>query len=394
MLHHHNKGQTNKSRLAERPWRIPLLDTRPEPNGTTMEDAVSGTGWVDNLTPALGAAWYPVAASSEVTDRPLAIELLGVRWVLVRLAGELVAFADTCPHRLMPLSAGTACGNTLRCSYHGWEFDAAGTAVLIPSLGPEAPITARARLSRPADLLERYGVVWMAPEPPASGAVALPEWDDDQFECRVEPPIQISTGCWQLMDNACDVSHFAFVHAGTFGGEATATSHPRTVTREGWTLSAVYEAPYRVLDDPRTQSGELPELQPTVQTKTFHLGATLLLRIVFPMTDSVFTLLIAAQPERAGSTRLYRWFARNDIVGDDSRWEACLDVERKILAEDATALTKFRDYRLPLDLRKEVHVPADKLSLAYRRLLTDLVKRYEPPIRVDQSDQPCPSDTP
>ena len=42
------------------------------------------------------------ALSSEVpADRPVAVELFGVHWVLARPGGSLVAFIDECPHRLL-----------------------------------------------------------------------------------------------------------------------------------------------------------------------------------------------------------------------------------------------------------------------------------------------------
>jgi vanillate O-demethylase monooxygenase subunit len=332
----------------------------------------AGLAWVDNETSALGRAWYPVALSTEVAETPVAVELLGRRWVLARLGGELVAFADACPHRLMPLSAATVCGQTLRCAYHGWQFDATGAAVHIPSIEPGTPITGRARAAAPAGLAERYGAVWMAPDDPVTGLPDFPEWDDDSFEVRIDTPGHTTASAAQVMDNSCDVSHFVVVHAGTFGGEATALSSPRSIERDGWKIRAYYETHYRVLDEPRIQRGELPELQLSRQTKTFHLGTTLELRMEFPGLGSTFTILASSQPERSGSTRVYRWFARNDIVGDETRWADCLKVEAAILAEDLSALDRFRDYRLPLDLRAEVHVPADKLSLAYRRLLADL----------------------
>lgn len=334
-------------------------------------------GWVDNLTVELGHAWYPVALSSEVSERPLSVELLGTRWVLVRLDGELVAFVDACPHRLMPISAASICDDTLRCAYHGWQFDRTGAAVVIPSLEPGTPITSRAHLRAPAGLVERYGAVWMAPLEPVGALAELPEWDDPTFEVRLDEPGRTTASAAQVLDNSCDVSHFVTVHAGTFGGEATALSSPRSIDRDGWKIQAVYETHYRVLDDPRVLRGEFPEMQFSRHTKTFRLGSTLELRMEFPDLGSTFTILIAAQPEHSGSTRLYRWFARNDIVGDEAAWADCLKVEAAILAEDMSALGRYRDYRLPLDLRTEVHVPADKLSLAYRRLLADLTQIYE-----------------
>ncbi|MEM9566447.1 MAG: Rieske 2Fe-2S domain-containing protein, partial [Actinomycetota bacterium] len=91
---------------------------------------MSGFAWqtevrsIDNLTPELSAAWYAVALAVDVTDDPHPVTVLGQHWVVLRLDGELVAFADRCPHRLAPLSIGgtidTPAGDRLRCGYHGW----------------------------------------------------------------------------------------------------------------------------------------------------------------------------------------------------------------------------------------------------------------------------------
>jgi phenylpropionate dioxygenase-like ring-hydroxylating dioxygenase large terminal subunit len=97
----------------------------------------------------------------------------------------------------------------------------------------------------------------------------------------------------------------------------------------------------------------------------------------FPHDGSTFSILIAVQPEGPDSSRIYRWFARDDMGGDEERWQETFRVEQEIVDEDVLALERFRDHRLPLDLRQEVHVPADRLSLAYRRLLLDLY-RHDP----------------
>ena len=103
----------------------------------------------------------------------------------------------------------------------------------------------------------------------------------------------------------------------------------------------------------------------------------------FPHDRSTFTILIAVQPIRDGACRIYRWFARDDIVGDEERWRECLVVEAEVLDEDARVLSRFPGHSLHLDLRHEVHVPADKLSLAYRRLMRDLLTDTDP--------TPCPT---
>ena len=99
---------------------------------------------VDNETPALAVSWHAVLTSDELRGEPVRVELLGQPWMVARIDGEVVAFADRCPHRLAPLSIGTICGTTLQCAYHGWMFDAVAVAVVeIPSLGSDAKIRSR-----------------------------------------------------------------------------------------------------------------------------------------------------------------------------------------------------------------------------------------------------------
>jgi hypothetical protein len=149
-------------------------------------------------------------------------------------------------------------------------------------------------------------------------------------------------------------------------------AHPPSVERDGWTVTGTYEAPFRVQDDPRVLTGELAEVQPSTQTKTYWPAAAMLLRMRFPITKGAFTVLIACQPEDLDATRIYRWFARDDIVGDDDRWASCLEVEAAIMAEDVRTLNRYRHHGVPVDPKREVNVAADKLSVAYRRVLAEL----------------------
>jgi phenylpropionate dioxygenase-like ring-hydroxylating dioxygenase large terminal subunit len=95
----------------------------------------------------MAPAWTAVAASEEVADDPHQVWAEGRPWVLVRFDGDVVAFADRCPHRMAPISAGRRVDATLECGYHGWRFDRTGRAVAIPSLGDDAAIPPRACLT-------------------------------------------------------------------------------------------------------------------------------------------------------------------------------------------------------------------------------------------------------
>jgi len=85
--------------------------------------------------------WLAIARDADVGTRPVAVVADGVPLVVLRPREQAapVVFADRCPHRLVPLSAATLEDGRLRCAYHGWEFDAAGTCVDLPSQEGHAP---------------------------------------------------------------------------------------------------------------------------------------------------------------------------------------------------------------------------------------------------------------
>ena len=91
--------------------------------------------------------WYPVAYLQDLDPaRPTAFTLLEQDLVLWfdRKEGHWRAFADVCPHRLVPLSEGrlNAAGE-LECPYHGWSFNGAGQCTAIPQAEPEMEYSAR-----------------------------------------------------------------------------------------------------------------------------------------------------------------------------------------------------------------------------------------------------------
>jgi phenylpropionate dioxygenase-like ring-hydroxylating dioxygenase large terminal subunit len=81
-------------------------------------------------------------------------------------------------------------------------------------------------------------------------------------------------------------------------------------------------------------------------------------------------ILNAASPIAARKTRLFCPLARNfDKEGDID------DVYRfnlQIFNEDRVIIESQRPEDLPLDLRMEAHIPADRTSIAYRKLLKDM----------------------
>jgi len=84
---------------------------------------------------ALLAHWHVVGLSSDLTDEPLQVELMGERVVLWRQKSEILAFRDLCIHRGTALSLGKIEDGCLVCPYHGWRYDTSGQCVHIPAQG-------------------------------------------------------------------------------------------------------------------------------------------------------------------------------------------------------------------------------------------------------------------
>ena len=79
--------------------------------------------------------WYVAGWTRELDNESslLARTILDEPVVLCRMGdGMLAAFTDRCPHRRLPLSAGTITEDGIRCGYHGLEFDRAGVCIRVP----------------------------------------------------------------------------------------------------------------------------------------------------------------------------------------------------------------------------------------------------------------------
>src|SRR3954452_23645312 len=105
------------------------------------------------------SAWFPVARAADVGTKPVPVGGAGQSYVVVRLrpGGEVSAFPARCPHRLVPLAAGTVVDGRLQCSYHGWRVDAEGRCVNITSLGADGTPPPRADLRVPWAVDHRGG---------------------------------------------------------------------------------------------------------------------------------------------------------------------------------------------------------------------------------------------
>ena len=167
--------------------------------------------------------WYVAAWAEDVVPGALlARTILEEPIVLFRGDdGRAAALQDRCPHRFVPLSLGTVCGNArVRCAYHGLEFDASGTCVHNPNA--EGRIPARARV-RSYPLVEKHGALWIWMGERSPDEAKIPDFS--VFE-QSDPALRMPRRClkvganFELMTyNIMDLTHTNTLHAGILGNE-------------------------------------------------------------------------------------------------------------------------------------------------------------------------------
>ena len=157
--------------------------------------------------------WHPVALSSEVTDIPLLVRVLGEDLVLFRdLAGRHGLLHRHCAHRHASLEYGKCELRGLRCCYHGWLFDVDGTLLEAPAEPADTPLLSKVR--QPAYPVEvRNGLVFAYLGPPEHRP-AFPVYDTFDLPDTRRVPYTAHYPCnWlQITENAMDPVHSVFLH--------------------------------------------------------------------------------------------------------------------------------------------------------------------------------------
>jgi phenylpropionate dioxygenase-like ring-hydroxylating dioxygenase large terminal subunit len=334
-----------------------------------------------NGNPALAEFWHPVALSGDVGAEPVGVRLTGQGWVLVRLDGDVVAFADACPHRRARLSAGTVVDGSLQCFYHGWRFAGDGRCVRIPALEDSAPIPARAALRGPAEVTEHDGLIWLAPLPPRAPRPDLvpggPLGGDGIATAHL-PVLRVEANAAILIDNFLDEAHLPFVHAATIGGAGPEPIPRADVGRQGLSFTAVREHTFTNLTDPAVRDGARPAVQRRRMTYRYQapLTATLLLEYLDAQGWQFLTFIVT--PEDDHACRVYQTVTGPGLA-DPEQADNAAKYEMMIFEEDLDLQRRaLSGLEFPLDPAAELHTRADRISVEFRRVLAAAVAAPAP----------------
>ena len=168
--------------------------------------------------------WHPFLIASELKDLPLPVRLLGEDLVVFRDgSGRLGLLHRHCAHRGTSLEFGIPAERGIRCCYHGWHFDVDGTILETPAEPAGSRIRQNFcqgayRVRESQGLLFAYiGPQEHLPELPVYDTVGHPEGNE-------LAPFRINLPCnWlQIVENAADPIHNAFLHAIVSGRQFSA----------------------------------------------------------------------------------------------------------------------------------------------------------------------------
>jgi phenylpropionate dioxygenase-like ring-hydroxylating dioxygenase large terminal subunit len=311
----------------------------------------------------LAEHWYPVALSRDVSHSPVAAKLLDIPLVLYRIGGEVVVAYDQCPHRGVPLTRGSGDAEGIVCAYHGLRYGKDGRCTHVPAQ-PGASIPSKLRL-RTYPALEHYGLVWTCLQPGTLADIpSMPHWDEPDFQQITCPSIDIFGFAGRQIEGFLDVAHFGFVHTRSFGDPHNTVVEPYMPAETPKGFEVEYRSSvgnYPIGAHERGREGFV-----WLRHFRVHMPFTATLTVHFP-DDGRLVIMNAASPLSARVTRLFVPIGRN--FDKDLPVQQVYDFNRMIFEEDKAIVESQQPAWLPLDPLAEVHIMADRSSIAYRRAL-------------------------
>lgn len=324
--------------------------------------------------------WYIAAWRGEVNRTLFERRILDEPIVFYRTeAGEPVALAGLCPHRLYPLREGRLIGDRVECGYHGFTFDCAGRCTTIPA---QARVPAKFSTRR-YPVVDRWEWTWIWMGDPALAdesnmpsieqiGLGVPGWRAD---AGVVTPLPARYSL--LIDNLMDLSHISFSHAKSLPGNEIIAAMPATIFENEDIFRVVRTFP------PGPVAGFTAYLHPQLagqiaedKVVSEYFGPCLI-NAGGPYTTPAdggetraFNFIHGVTPETATTTHYFNAVSRNFRLDDDELSVAMLAQMDRVIAEDVAVLGKIEQHVGRYgNAKTELSCQADAGALRVRRKL-------------------------
>lgn len=331
-------------------------------------------------------AWYVAGFVNELDDGSVvARRFLGTPVVMLRHSdGRVAALEDRCPHRLLPLSAGTRVGDELQCGYHGMRFSVQGQCTLAPG---QTHIPTQACV-RSFPLQERHGLLWIWMGEAAKADSDLipdirwndhPEWTPSRGYHHVKADFRLS------VDNLMDLGHESWVHLRTIGQEEEECI-PNFPVKVSMPAEGLVRAHREMPDiDPPpffamvlNHQGRINRWQTALSLSPSICMTDFGVYPVGTSPDGAYRshVLHLLTPETETTTHYFWSVARNRRLGDEALTEAICKAIAQTFDEDAVVLALQQEavskHGGPVPM---VAMKVDEAPIRARRQLDSLIKR-------------------
>jgi phenylpropionate dioxygenase-like ring-hydroxylating dioxygenase large terminal subunit len=324
--------------------------------------------------------WYVAAESADVVaGKPVGVRMLGCDFVLFRQPdGQVACLSDVCTHRGASLSRGHCVVDRVACPFHGWEFDARGHCMNIPSMGGDFKIPRKARIdSYPT--FEIYGWIWTflgdlpAEERPPVPAL-LPEFEQTDAWRTTRMVVEANANWTKFEENSLDTAHLSFVHK-AFGSRMDPKANIVPIERTAYGARVARE---RTPPPSTMKTGKLAELlaeprgKTSVQLEFSLLGLCHRIQPTFRpgMSQVVFS---ASTPIDRKNTRQFGLQARNYAIEPEYDQER-LEGREQAINEDRGVVEHVRPKIGPTPFREETLVKADEMESIFRHLVFRMIE--------------------
>ena len=166
--------------------------------------------------------WHPVALTSEVSEVPKEIRILGEDLVIFKTTkGNIGLVHKACPHRRASMVYGKIEERGIRCCYHGWLFSPEGKILETPGEDPNSKQAAKLRETFKLGaypIIEFNGLVFSYLGP-MDKIPEFPHYDSFEIPGNTSSPYRIDYNCnWiQVLDAIMDPLHTSFLHGQSSG---------------------------------------------------------------------------------------------------------------------------------------------------------------------------------
>lgn len=316
--------------------------------------------------------WHPLLRSADVgIGSVVGARLLDEDLVVWRTSeGTLGVADDVCAHRGTMLSAGghVTTSGSLACPYHAWEYDTGGRCVRIPQIVDQRPA---AKIAIPSyRVIEYAGLIWVCLADEAIRDIPrVPEAGAEGWWLHAGTPQTWRCQAPRMVENFLDIAHFGVLHAGNFGNPDVEIVESYRVNSHVDDYALSFNFPYLTRD----------RWSPPVDGKPATRLVDYDYRVELPFAAWIkgagvgnlpYYTYIAVRPTSPRETEIF-WV----VTFPDALVYSEAELDQGFLpffAEDQRIVEQQRPEWLPLDLGIELHMPFDRICVAYRTALKDL----------------------